>query len=113
MRRGVTISSLLLFLGACGEDRGISGPEVPVQSTNSSIAGRTLSCHAGGPPSNLTFAADGTISGRLLDRDVTGKWYVDEQGVVHTQVAAGPISVRDALRRTGGGWSGRTTTCAG
>lgn len=114
MRRGLVIFMLFLGLSACGGEDSIGeGPEVPVQSTNSPIAGRTLSCQAGGPPSNVTFAEDGTISGRLLDRRVSGRWYVDEAGVVHTHVVAGPVSVRDTLRRDGSGWAGKTTTCTG
>ena len=90
-----------------------SGPAGPVGSTDSPIAGRTLSCAAGGPPSSLTFGADGSLSGRLLDRSVTGQWFVTQNREIHTHVIAGPVSIRDNLRRVGNRWVGRSTTCTG
>ena len=118
MRRVSAILCILLTVAACGGSSGGSsgggdGPDVPVQSTDSSIAGKTLSCQAGGPPSDLTFGPDGTISGRLLGTDVTGRWYVNEKSEVHTHVVAGPVSLRDNLRQVGNRWVGKTTTCTG
>ena len=109
MRRTCLICFVVLALAACSG----SGPDVPVQSTDSPIAGRTLSCQTGGPSSNLTFGTDGTISGRLLSQKVAGRWYADENGEVHTHVVAGPVSLRDTLRQTTGGWTGQTTSCTG
>lgn len=112
MLRHLIPLTLTLGLAACGGSTGGgTGPDVPVRSTNSAIAGQTLSCQAGGPPSNLTFGADGTISGRLLDQSVRGKWYVNEKSEVHTYIIAGPITLRDNLRPVGGRWVGKTTTC--
>ena len=120
MHRGCAIIlCLALGVAACGgpapERDTAAGTESasPLGSTASTIAGRTLSCNAGGPPSNLTFAPDGTISGRLLQTDVTGTWYVNEKREVHTHIMAGAISLRDNLRQVGNRWVGKTTTCAG
>ena len=114
MHRSIGIACLSLFVAGCaGSGSGGSGPAGPVGSTDSPIAGRTLSCAAGGPPSSLTFGADGSLSGRLLDRSVTGQWFVTQNREIHTHVIAGPVSIRDNLRRVGNRWVGRSTTCTG
>ena len=120
MHRGCAIIlCLALGVAACGGPAPEREPAAktesanPLGSTASTIAGRTLSCNAGGPPSNLTFAPDGTISGRLLQTDVTGTWYVNDKREVHTHIIAGAVSLRDNLRQVGNRWVGKTTTCAG
>ena len=120
MHRGCAIILCLAFgVAACGgaeperESAAKTATATPLGSTASAIAGRTLRCNAGGPASNLTFAADGTISGRLLQTDVTGTWYVNDKREVHTHIIAGAISLRDNLRQVGNRWVGKSTSCTG
>lgn len=117
-RASVTVLCLAMALSACGGSRGDSADRDAVAdartgNTNAPIAGRTLSCHTGGSATPLTFAADGTLRGRLLDSDVTGTWHVTPRREIHTHVRAGAVSVRDDLRQSGSRWTGKTISCSG
>lgn len=110
MRRSWAILCILSIAGCGSSTASYSGP---IGSTDSPIAGKTLQCQAGGPASNMTFGSDGRLSGRLLDENITGTWYVTANGAIHTHVQAGSVSLRDNLRQTGNRWVGKTTTCTG
>ena len=105
--------SVFLLLTACGAPKGGDEGGVSVGSTDAPIAGRTLNCRTDGAASRLTFGADGKLSGQLLDTNVTGTWHVNAAREIHTHVVAGSISLRDDLRRSGRGWTGRTLKCSG
>jgi len=113
-RQIVSLTLGLLALSACAtRPPGASAPTAATSgSTSSGIAGRTLKCDTGGPSSLLTFGIDGKLSGRLLQTDVTGTWYSTGIRSIHAHVIAGPVSLRDDLKRTGSRWVGRTTTCS-
>ncbi len=114
MRRASVACFLSVLLAAgCGAPQSKDDADFKVGSTDSPISGRTLSCRTDGSASKLTFAADGKLSGRLLDTSVTGTWHVNAKREIHTHVVAGSVSLRDDLRRSGSGWNGRTLRCSG
>lgn len=114
-RTAFSVAAIALVVGCAAPPKQSAvdrGSAVPLGGTNSIIAGQTLRCNAGGPSSNLTFGADGTLSGQLLQSEVTGSWYAIDSQSVHTHVIAGAVSLRDNLRRRGNRWVGKTTTCS-
>ena len=117
MRRPASILCTMLFLAGCGgsSDRADNqqAPGASPGNTNSSIAGRTLRCQAGGTASNLTFLPDGTLRGQMFDSQASGTWHVTPKNEVHAHIQAGAIVLRDDLRQTGGRWAGRTMSCSG
>ena len=111
-----------LPLAACLAVSGVAscGPSAPApegaafegpRSTASAIAGATLRCTQDYPDSVLVFAPDGTISGRYAGQDVSGEWNALGPERVEVLLRAGPIAVRDTMRRTGAGWRGENTAC--
>lgn len=99
-------------LSACGSSPATAPDGLAVQgNTNSPIAGATLRCAADYPDSRLVFARDGTLGGRFGGHDVTGAWSALAPDRVEVLVQAGPIAVRDIMRRTAAGWRGDNTAC--
>ncbi|MEM6663746.1 MAG: hypothetical protein AAF666_16400 [Pseudomonadota bacterium] len=115
MNRVVSLAlAALLTLSACGSPP----PEKPADpglpalgGTDALLAGKTLTCNTGGPSSKLTFGPDGTLSGQLLQTQISGTWYAVNQREVHAHVQAGAVSLRDNLRLVGQRWVGKTTSC--
>lgn len=114
MIRTVFLTGLLcVAVAACGSQQpGTSKSPVFKRNTNAALAGRTLQCSAQGPVEALTFAKDGTVAGRFLGTDASGDWFALENGAVEVHLDAGPVSVRDVLRRSGTRWSGRNISCS-
>ncbi|MEM7189530.1 MAG: hypothetical protein AAF439_07950, partial [Pseudomonadota bacterium] len=110
------LTSVVLGLSLAGCDaqapKDAATPSAPrIGGTDALLAGQTLTCNTGGPSSRLTFAVDGTLSGELLQSQVTGSWYAIGQREVHAHVQAGPVSLRDDLKLIGARWVGKTTSC--
>ena len=113
MIKVTTLLGVALALSACAAQQSQNpGYAAPVQrSTDASLAGRTLQCSAQGPSESLTFGRDGRIAGRLLGTEAGGTWFALQGGAVEVHVDAGPVSVRDVLRKSGTRWSGRNISC--
>jgi len=108
---------LLLLAGVvtgCGGET--SKPEDNALRSNidlsSTISGKTLRCTTEGPASQITFAADGQITGELLNAPATGSWFSRGAAGVEVHVSTGVIAIRDVLKPRGGGWSGRNLRCS-
>ena len=105
---------LILGLAGCGAQQSNRDDSAPRSNVDlsSSIAGKTYRCSAEGPASNLTFAKDGKISGELLNAPATGSWFSRGAQGVEVHVSTGVIAIRDVLKPSGGGWSGRNLKCS-
>lgn len=79
---------------------------------SSTISGKTYRCSTEGPASQMTFGADGQITGELLNAPVTGSWFSRGAGGVEIHVSTGVIAIRDVLKPRGSGWSGRNLRCS-
>jgi len=79
---------------------------------SSTISGKTYRCTTEGPTSQMTFGADGQITGELLNAPATGSWFSRGSEGVEIHVRTGVIAIRDVLKPRGGGWSGRNLRCS-
>lgn len=105
------LAVVLAALSACGSSSASAPAGYAGGNTNSTISGATLRCAGDYPDSRLVFAADGSLGGRFAGHDVTGGWSAVAPDQVEVLVQAGPVFVRDIVRRTAAGWRGDNTAC--
>ncbi|MEM7057316.1 MAG: hypothetical protein AAF557_07000 [Pseudomonadota bacterium] len=110
----VGLFSMAMMIAGCGgEDPKPKKTTLPNNvDLSSTIAGKTYRCTAEGPASQMTFAADGKITGILLNAPATGSWFSRGAEGVEVHVSTGVIAIRDVLKRRGGSWAGRNLRCS-
>lgn len=110
----VGLFSIAVALAGCGGQS--AKPEKNTLRSNidlsSTISGKTYSCTTEGPVSQMTFGAEGQITGELLNSPATGSWFSRGAGGVEIHVSTGVIAIRDVLKPRGSGWAGRNLRCS-
>lgn len=110
----VGLMSMVLAVASCG-GQASKPTDNAVRSNidlSSTISGKTYRCTTDGPASQMTFGADGKITGELLNAPASGSWFSRGAQGVEIHVSTGVIAIRDVLRPRGGGWAGRNVRCS-